>query len=93
MAVFAIALDEANPEVEERIQNVYPDHYKMNDIVFLVEGDTIPETIAVAIGIKGENQIDGAGGVVLRLYEFSYSGYSRRGLWDWFNKVEESHGR
>ncbi len=93
MAVFAVALDEANPEVEGRIQQSYPDYYRINDTAFLVQGDTIPETIAIAIGIKGEDRIDGAGGVVIRLYEFSYSGYSRRALWDWFNKVEEAHGR
>ena len=52
----------------------------------LVATDEITGKVAEAAGIKGENQIEGATGVVIRIG--GYAGFTDRSLWDWMSKVE-----
>ena len=89
MSVFAIVLAEPNVQLAKRIEDKYPHCYKLNDLAFLVEGDLLAEDIAVEVGIKGDERIEQAVGVVFKLNR-SYSGYSPRSLWDWLLRSEES---
>lgn len=88
MRIFAIALNEANPDVVERIEGKYPDHYRITDTSFLVADDAIAEKVAMAVGIKGDDRIENARGVVFKL-NGAYSGHSSRSLWDWLAFAEE----
>ena len=88
MRTFAIVLNEANPDVAERIKGEYPDHYRITDTLFLIADDTIAEKVATAVGIKGDDRIENARGVVFKLNS-AYSGYSSRSLWDWLTAAEE----
>ncbi len=88
MRVFAVVLNEANPDVASRIEAKYPDHYKWSDTFFLVTSDAIAETVAIAVGIKGDDRVEASRGVVFKL-DKAYSGYSSRSLWEWLTLVEE----
>ena len=88
MAVFAVVLNEANPDVMKRLEEACPNHYRLNDTFLLVQGDALAETVAVSVGIKGDDRIEAARGVVFRL-NMAYAGYSVRSLWDWLRQTEE----
>ena len=89
MAVFAIALIQPNQEVIRLINSKYPGRYEYNSTLYLIEADALAEAVAVNVGIKGENRVTDASGFVIKLEEFSYSGYTTRSLWDWFKSVEK----
>lgn len=88
--LFAIVLNEPNHEVAERIVTAYPMRFKYTDTCYLVAFDeaVITEDIAEQVGIKGENRIEDASGVVFKL-NAAYSGYTKKTLWEWLNSVEE----
>ena len=88
MRTFAIVLNEANLDIVERIERKYPDHYRITDTSFLVADDTIAEKVATTVGIKGDDRIENARGVVFKL-NGAYSGYSSRSLWEWLTAAEE----
>jgi len=88
MPAFAVILNEENPEVSQRIEREYPEHYRITDTVFLLQSRKIADAVAVSVGIKGENRVEDARGVVFKLNS-SYAGYSARTLWDWLQQVEE----
>ena len=88
MRTFAIALNETNPDIVERIEGKYPDHYRITDTLFLITDDTIAEKVATTVGLKGDDRIESARGVVFKL-NGAYSGYSARSLWDWLTTAEE----
>ena len=87
---YAVLLLSPNEAVTERVQSVYPEHFKYSDTIFFVEDSRrITENIAVDLGIKGKNRIDDASGVVLKLGVYpSYSGYTTKTLWDWLGAAE-----
>lgn len=91
MHVYVVLLLSANQSVAEKIQSVYPQNFKYNDTTFFVaDNRPVTENIAFDIGIKGENRIDDASGVVLKLGASpSYSGYTNRSLWDWLGAAGE----
>ena len=89
MAVFAIALVKNNPAVTSLIQANYPGCYEHSPTLYLVEEDALAETVAITVGIKGEARVSDASGFVLKLQEFSYSGYTTRSLWDWLKDAEK----
>ena len=87
MAVFAVYLSgeaDATMRIVDRLREAYPDpaHYEMSERFFFVRDDTITETIAKRVGIKGADQIGGAAGVIFKLNN-SYSGYEDPALWEW----------
>ena len=86
--LFAIVLLEPNEKVAERIRENYPANFKYSDTFFLVavEGTTLSEDIATAVGIKGENRIEGSSGVVFK-QNSGYAGYTTRTLWEWIEDV------
>ena len=90
MRTFSVVLNERDDEVASRIAEAYPDHYQISEVSFLVADDALTDTVATNVGIKGENKVDGARGVVFKL-NHTYSGYTSRSLWDWLEKAEE-HG-
>ena len=88
MAVFAVFLDEEQPQVRERLIEAYPKprHHQLADNLFLVRTDTIAQTIAESLGIKGDER--DATGVVFKL-NASYSGFADRAIWDWLTLTEQ----
>ena len=88
MRVFAVALNEPNPDIARRIEKEYPDHYRISETLCLVSEDVIAEDVAVSVGIKGGDRVEGASGVVFKLNNV-YSGFSARSLWDWLSRAEE----
>ncbi len=89
MSVYAIVLLEPNSEVAGQIRKNFPGYYQYNPTLFLVEADTLAENVATSAGIKGDKRIQDASGFVIRLEEFSYSGYTSRSLWEWLREVEK----
>lgn len=88
MRIFAIVLHEANSEVAERIETEYPNNFKYTDTFYLVESNSIAATVASNIGLKGDDRIEDASGVVFKL-NHAFSGYTKRSLWDWLSDVED----
>ena len=88
--LFAIILNEPNHEVAERIKTAYPKGFKYTDTCYLVAFDqtVITENIAEEVGLKGDDRIQEASGVVFKLNS-AYSGYTKKTLWEWLNSVEE----
>ena len=86
--MYAVALDQPEPMVEERLKEHYASVFKHTDSLYLVVGDVndVAENIAIAAGIKGERRR--FSGVVFRL-NGSYSGYTKRTLWEWLKDVTE----
>lgn len=90
MRFFGIALGEANDEIERRINEAYPepDSYRLSDTFYLVMCDSTAALVAKAVGLRGDNLVEGARGVVIRL-AMRYSGRAESELWDWLERVGE----
>lgn len=88
--LFAIVLNEPNNEVAKRITTAYSKLFKYTDTCYLVAFDeaVITEDIAEEVGLKGEDRIEDASGVVFKLNS-AYSGYTKKTLWEWLNSIEE----
>ena len=88
MGVFAVFLQESLPQVRtqisNRIQEQYPNpkHYKLSDNLFLVRSYSITDAVARSIGIKGDEAIEHATGVVFKL-NAAYAGFAKRAIWEW----------
>ena len=89
--LFVVVLDEPNDEVAGLIKEKYSECYEFSDTVFLVSQDSLAETIAQEIKIKGENRLQTAIGAVFKL-NGAYAGYASRSLWEWLEKMEKSSG-
>lgn len=87
MSIHAVVLTEANAEVSKRIEMRYPQHYALNNTFFLVRSEEITEKVAIDVGIKGDERVEDALGVVFKL-NGTYAGYAPRALWDWLT-IEE----
>lgn len=89
MAVFAVHLSRSAEQTAERLEQRYPDdsHFKLSDTLYLVRADTVAERISENIGIKGDDRIEDAAGVVFKL-NAAYSGFDSRSLWDWLALAE-----
>ena len=87
--VFAIALIQPNPSVTNLIRTNFPKHYEYNQTLYFVQADDLAETVAIKVGIKGDDRVSDASGFVIKLQEFSYSGYTARSLWDWLKDAEK----
>lgn len=61
-----------------------PDHYQLSKRAFLVRADSISDWVADSIGIKSDDRIEGATGVVFRL-RGSYAGFFERSVWEWLD--------
>ena len=94
MAVFAVYVSgdaDATKQIAVRLRGAYPDpaHYEMSGRFFFVRDDTITDTIAKRVGIKGADQIEGASGVIFKLNS-SYAGYEDPALWEWLTLDERT---
>ncbi len=89
-SAFAIVLTERNHKVAARIEAEFEDAFEYTDTCWLVrcKARTLSQDVAVAAGIKGENRVLEASGVVFRLGT-GYSGYTNRALWEWLDSNEE----
>ena len=85
--VFAVILDEADEAVLQRVKKVYgkDNVLIMNEGAALVCVDALANDIAVATGIKGQD--DPIGGVVFKLNR-SYAGFTHGHVWDWLRRAE-----
>ena len=88
MTVFAVVLNEPNAEVERRLDSSYPGFFRFSDTFYLAQTDDIADSVAARIGIKGDERIEAARGVVFKLNR-SYAGFTTRSLWDWLSRAEE----
>ena len=90
MRVFVVALDAdgevASEMVEERLKRSVSDFYRLSPSVFVVSADLLSSELANAAGIKGDDRLSDATGVVFRID--GYSGFTDRSLWEWMEKVE-----
>lgn len=75
MSIHAVVLTEANAEVSKRIEVRYPQHYALNNTFFLVRSEEITEKVAIDVGIKGDERVEDALGVVFKL-NGTYAGYA-----------------
>ena len=93
MAIFAIVLFEPHVKVRDQIKLKYPGHLEYSPTFFLIESDKLTADVANEVCIKGDNRFEGSSGFVLKLEEFTYSGYTARSLWEWFGEAEKrQHG-
>ena len=88
MPVFAIVLKEPNQQVLDRVDEEYPDNFRLSPTFAVVSSDDLSENVAIKAGIKGENQAPEASGAVFML-RGPYSGYTTRSLWEWLGRHEE----
>ena len=88
-SIFLICLSEANESVSHLIQENYSDSFEYSPTLYLVVDECLAEALAKKVGIKGEDRIADASGFVVKLGEFSYSGYTMRSLWDWFREAQK----
>lgn len=65
------------PNVIKRIEENYPNYYKLSDTAFLVFSDRLTQDIAENVGIKRENSSENSLGVVFRLSS-AFSDYFER---------------
>ena len=86
--MYAVALDGADPAAGTRLREQYEKVFAYTDAFYLVVGgvNDVTEDIAVAAGIKSDPRL--ANGVVFRL-NGSYSGFTKRTLWEWLEDVPE----
>ena len=82
---------DANAQVIERAQAAYQAHFEYSDTFVLVRTDenTLSQDVAVAVGIKGEDRIEGVSGFVIQL-RGAYSGHTRSDLWEWLSSQREA---
>lgn len=92
MSIFAVVLDAPNADAAARVQSQYPDHYQLNDRLFLVSSDAVAEKVARAVGITENESEHIQSGVVFRLNHF-YSGFTARALWEWLEQAEKRDER
>lgn len=90
MAVFGILLKEPNEAVRNRIRASFPSEscYEYNRMMFFVTSEKLSEEVARSIGLKGDNRIGPASGVVFKLTS-AYSGYTTRDLWEWLGQHKD----
>lgn len=85
--IFVVTLTVENTEIEERIKEAYR-YYPLSDKCYLVSSDGISEQVANQIGLKGNERIPDALGVVFKL-NGAYSGYASKSIWEWLSDQEE----
>ena len=88
MSVFAIVLREPNKHVQGRVDAEYPTCFWLSPTFAVVATDELTEKVATRVGIKGDDRVPDASGVVLMLGG-PYSGYTDRSLWEWLKKYED----
>ena len=92
MRAFVVVLDEdgkaTSAKVEKRLKNTVSSLYRLTPSVFVAATDLLSSELAAAAGLKGDNRLDGATGVVFRID--NYSGYTDGAMWEWMEKVENS---
>lgn len=84
MFVHAILLTDDSDEVVARIKERYPKCFEVNESCYLVRCDDLTQDVAIAVGIKGDDRAEDAGGVVVKL-NGAYSGFASRSLWEWLD--------
>ena len=89
MAVHIVVLTRPNADVVARLAERYPDHHQVTETCYLVQSKEITQGIATSVGLKGEDRVDDAAGVVFRL-NGAYSGYTERALWEWLGQAEKA---
>ena len=96
MTAFAVFLEDhslkVHSQISERIRSQYPgttEHFKLSDNLYLVRSDSIADAVARAVGIKGDDLIENATGIVFRL-NTAYAGFASRSIWEWLELAESA---
>lgn len=87
--IYVVTLARANTEIGKRMKENFPGSYEYTKTVFLVRVDssTLASDIAKGIGLKGNDRVKDASGVVFKLNR-GYSGYTKPELWDWLSNLD-----
>ena len=71
--------------VTQRLREAYPQNYQMNDAFFLIQSETLAESIATTVGLKGDGRIRQAS----CSESITTVGYASRSLWEWLTQAEK----
>ncbi|MGI9250233.1 MAG: hypothetical protein ACR2PR_03430 [Pseudohongiellaceae bacterium] len=74
-------------EIIKNIKKRYPTHYPVGNNNYLVRSKEVAAQVANNVGLKGDDKVDDATGVVFKL-NTTYSGYESSSLWDWMELEE-----
>ena len=86
--IHMVLLTKPSAGVVALIQEKYPDHHQVTETCYLVQTKDLTQDVAIKVGVKGPDRIDGASGVVFKL-NGAYSGFAARTLWEWLGQAEE----
>lgn len=87
MPVFAVVLREPNQQVLDRVDEEYPDSFRLSSTFVVVASDDLTEQVATKAGIKGDGQAPDVSGAVF-LLGGPYAGFTTRSLWEWLGRHE-----
>ena len=86
MNKYLLVLEDSSKEVTARAEKAYPDRtYQINDMALLVRTEDSPLDIAQSCGIRGEDTVEGASGIVFRI-PGGWAGFAARDLWKWLQR-------
>ena len=87
MTVYVVMLNRPNAELFDRVRAQFADTYVYTStIAFFCAESMGVEQVAIAIGLKGVNQVDSVSGVVFELTPY-YAGYTSKELWSWLRDM------
>ena len=88
MKLYVVTLTAPNKGIEARINKMKNDDWhRYTGTVYFIASNKSAQEVAEEIGLKGKNRSESASGVVLKM-NGSYSGFTKRGLWEWFESVD-----
>ena len=84
MNTYLLVLENRSESAVERAESAYTeqDTYQINDMAILIRTKDSPLDVAHSCGIRGENRVEGASGVVYRIPR-GWAGYADKELWKW----------
>ena len=89
-SIFVVILAEGQDAGAERLRKMYPTAYELaGNVFFIAEDEALTGTVAKALGLTKEDAESGIRGAVFRL-NGSYTGFTRRTLWEWLEKAEDA---
>jgi len=84
MKIFVIVLDKQGESVKEevydRLKNKNVKFYRISSATFILKGEYLSGEVAEIVGIKGDDRLKDASGVVFRID--SYSGFADPSIWE-----------
>ena len=73
-------------EIAGRVAEAYPNAHRAGDNIFLVASSDLADMVAQRAGLKGDDRVKSAEGVVFKL-NGAYAGYTQPVLWEWLSEA------